>query len=141
MRGGDEGFTIVELAVALAVIGVLLGIALPTFFGTRAGAQDQAAKSATLAGVKTLASTDPPVAVEAVRKAEPGLAFEELPPPQPDLAVPKVLGRVYVRSDEDQVTVVSRSASGRCYWAKDQDAVVTYGANDCSDEPSFRSSW
>ncbi|MEE9297928.1 MAG: prepilin-type N-terminal cleavage/methylation domain-containing protein [Acidimicrobiia bacterium] len=41
----DEGFTLIELMVVVMIIAVLIAIAIPSFLGFRASAQDRAAQS------------------------------------------------------------------------------------------------
>jgi type IV pilus assembly protein PilA len=141
LRASDGGFTLVELAVALAVIGVLLGIAVPTYLGTRAGAEDQAAKSAAMAGLKAhraLSDGDHAAPIEALQAAEPNL---DVAPLGDDGQVPRVLGRVYVRVDSDEVTLVARSGTGHCFWTRDATTSVRYAENDCTGWPDFTTSW
>ncbi len=41
----DDGFTLIELMVVVLIIAILIAIAIPTFLGARARAQDRAVQS------------------------------------------------------------------------------------------------
>ena len=43
--GGDGGFTLIELMVALLIMAILLAIAIPTFLGVTNGANDRGSQS------------------------------------------------------------------------------------------------
>ena len=49
--GEEQGFTLIEIMIVLIVIGVLLAIAVPTFLGTKSGAQDISAKQTLSEGI------------------------------------------------------------------------------------------
>ncbi len=51
-RPGDEGFSLVELVVVIAVLAILSAVAIPAFVGVQANARASAVKNGLVNGVK-----------------------------------------------------------------------------------------
>lgn len=136
-RRGDQGFTLVEMMVALIVIGVLVAIAIPTFLSARERASDRSAQSKVTTALKAhkahVASkavagyySGPDEARIELEAMEPSLDF-------PNPALPEVRGAVYVKdAGGNVVTLVTRaSTSGRCFWSRETAGVISYATTSC----------
>jgi type IV pilus assembly protein PilA len=115
-RNGEDGFTMVELLMVLTIVGILLAIAVPTFLGTRRGANDRAAqtvvrnllvsaRSANISGGVSggAIQTDEPT-LHVVAPNEEGMANEN-----------EVSVRVGETGGASYVVLASRSTSGACF--------------------------
>ena len=133
---GEDGFSLVELMIVVAIVGVLVGIALPTFMGSRTRAADTAAQGRARDGhmaQKTFAADGNGYAAAAdLAILEPNLQFAELP------AGGATASRVvYVKMTDPTVSfIVSKSATGRCFWIKEAETGTGYASDDCSGDPT-----
>ena len=124
--GADQGFSLVELAIVILIIGILIALGLPSFLEVRRNAQHRLAQNSlhtTETEMNLLwdeqKSYNLPATV--LKAAEPALNFQV-----------GTLGGATVSSgpihivywgDLDSFAAVARSADGRCYLVVDVEGV------------------
>lgn len=124
-RKNDEGFTLIELAVVILIIGILLLLAIPSFLGVRKRAQDKAAQSALRVGLthaKSVygdADSYSAATGAAIQADEPGYTGLDAG----DVSTgPKILS---VNATGPTWSAAALSKSTKCFFIKDSNASGT----------------
>jgi type IV pilus assembly protein PilA len=136
-RKNEEGFTLIELAVVILIIGILLLLAIPSFLGVRKRANDKASQSALRVALTAAKSSYGDSESYATATAasivadEPGYTAAAS---GVDSAGPKDLS---VSASADAWSAATLSKSGKCFWITDtltggtKFGSSTAGAADC----------
>jgi len=132
-RTDERGFTLVELMVVVLIIGILLGIAIPTFLGARSRSQDGVAKTSlrsALTAAQVIYSDDQsfkPADAKTLTSNEGSLTFVDSPETSS-------AGKVVSVSPGEEWGGAVMSASGSCFLIKaDGRGAVTYGSTEDSN--------
>jgi type IV pilus assembly protein PilA len=130
-RNADGGFTLIELAVVILIIGILLALALPSFLGVRSNAQNkepQVTLRNTLANEKanwqdaqTYAGT-----AFSLTAQEPGVVYTEVAMGAGASSGPKA---VAFYGDASKFIATAFSKAGRCYLLVDDLSAAGQGTN------------
>ena len=134
-KGVEAGFTLVELMTVLLIMGILLGIAIPSFFGATNTANDRSAQAdlnTTLTDLKAIYMTGggpyPPIAqvLSALAIDEPNLSFGDTTSSTGPLSIEvfQVLSVASLNDDQGMV-IAAWSNSGYCWVAADIEAHPT----------------
>ncbi|MGH9150605.1 MAG: type IV pilin protein [Acidimicrobiales bacterium] len=151
-RRPEGGFTLIELMVVVLILAILVAIALPTFFGARARANDRAAQSRVrnafvvemIVYADKATFTNSPVILD-----ETDASLTYVIPVAPPIVVGGNTVHIQVSTTstpDDTVLLAGRSATGRCFWLRVVGgmAIPRFATNDCLVVPplvDFVDSW
>ena len=138
LAAGEDGFTLVELMVVVAILTVLLLMSLSTFAGVKARAQDSAAKQGAAKAMETgrIVFTDQATYATAdtatLAAAEPGLQFADAAVGSDDPNVASTDVPDAATTGHHFVAAVYSDA-GNCFFIRDW--ITTGSATRCSVMP------
>ena len=124
LRNAEEGFSLTELMVVVLIIGILVGVGLPTYLGMRRRAQEVAAKDSVTLALKVAKSfavddeeTFADVTSASLTASEPSMRFVD--GDQPSTGPMTVSQLVPDAGSGGEIFVATaQSQSGTCFFVR-----------------------